>query len=72
MVECPSVHLLVCLSRSSTAAAVAGGLDAERTAGRKYRSIVAGAQLAPVLTGKRGQRHVEPTEEVEHRAVCFG
>jgi len=59
------------LSVPFLAAAAAGGLDAERTAGRKYRSIVAGAQLAPVLSGKRGQRHVEPTEEVEHSCVFW-
>ena len=47
-VERPSA---VCLSRRSTAAAKCGGFAAERHAGRRYRSIAAGA---PALTANAG------------------
>ena len=53
---CPSVRL----SRQSTAATAAGGFAAERRAGRRYRSVAAGAVLqAPALSSKCGHRRVE-------------
>ena len=48
-VGCPSVRPSVCL----TPATAAGGFAAERRAGRRYRSIAAGAMLqAPALKCK--------------------
>ena len=48
------------MSHRLTAAAAAGGFAADRRAGRRYRSIAAGAVLqAPALSSKCGQRHVE-------------
>jgi len=60
-----SVCLSVCLSHRSTAAAACGGFAAERRAGKRYRSTVAGAgtqqqrRLSTALSSKRGQWHVD-------------
>jgi len=51
--ECPSVHPYVCLSHRSTAAAACNRFAAERLAGRRYRSIAAGALRAPCSRRRR-------------------
>jgi len=64
------------LSHRSTAAAACGGFAAERPAGRRHRSIAAGAgaqqqrRRSRALSSKCGQCHVDSrVDEAEHRLV---
>ena len=70
-----SVRQSVCLSYRSTTGAACGGFAAERSAGRRYRTIAgAGAQQqrrrSTAHSSKCGQCHVDSrVNEAEHRYV---
>ena len=63
----PSVRLFAC---RSTAAAAAGGFAAERPAGRRYRSIAAGAGAAYQLHARSAANAGSVTLKADGRGSC--